>query len=117
VLCRDSNGVDPLNYLTLPSLSFNVGMSESGTSLDFIKDKKLYDEVRKATRGEVVNFPSRFVKTNIRYSDGDAKDLDFLFYFFILRFYCQTDSTNTMLIFNQGQSQSWMMQMTVLNIE
>jgi len=25
----------------------------------------------------------------------------------LLRFYCQTDSTNIMLIFNQGQSQSY----------
>jgi len=65
LLCRDSYNVDPLNFLTLPSLSFNVGMSNSFQTLDYIKNIDLYLKVKKATRGGVVNFSKRHVKANI----------------------------------------------------
>jgi len=63
--CRIMYQVDPLNFLTLPSLAFNVGMSVSRQTLDYIRDVDLYLEVKRATRGGVVNFSTRYAKANI----------------------------------------------------
>jgi len=63
--CRIMYQVDPLNFLTLPSLAFNVGMSVSKQTLDYIQDVDLYLEVKRATRGGVVHFSTRYAKANL----------------------------------------------------
>lgn len=63
--CRKIFGVDCTNYVSISSMSFQVGLQKSKAILDFIQLIALYTVGKKAQIGGIVNVSHRYSEANI----------------------------------------------------
>jgi len=70
--CLDFFKVEPLNFLSLPAMSFRLVLGHYGHGLEYISDPDIYLLAKKAIRGGVVNYSDRLAYAN--YPDRNSFD-------------------------------------------
>lgn len=64
--CHRIYNIEPLNFVSLPGVSFASGMAASNQTLDYIHDIDFYLLVKESMRGGIVNCSKRYAKSNVR---------------------------------------------------
>jgi hypothetical protein len=69
LICQNNYNLDPLHFLTAPSLSFSAMLKSTKVKIELITDIEMMSFIQKNIRGGIVQCSKKFAKANNKYLD------------------------------------------------